>query len=433
MQRPRLRGIRNSGIPQRHFAHPSGEWAIMALTVCVVLHEKPSMSSTAAEGSAPVTAPAEPTVATTEAPAAPSSLTEKQETFNKEVREAKTPAELRSATEKLRNLNKPPVNADSKKPAAAEDDGKPAPAKKADEAPAAEETPAEPAAEEPAAEAETPAEPDEEPAEGDEADGPVTPSTAKKIRIRPREDDQVGRLAAAYLQRNRDMTWDEATAAARNQLGVQPEAATATPAAPKPNADLPQTVDAVDSATARLEEERTKAITDLRFEDSDKIDRQIRRLDRHRSDLVRQGEQARVQEQVQYDERFSQSEAQAAELYDFVSDAKSEGHKRMIEIEATMKATNDQTYYDPDKARIIAQMVGRELKIAPRRKGAAPAKAAAPATPVAPAAKKGILPSGGSRTTPASAATVQAETAKFEGIKNMGDLRKIQKELGIAG
>jgi len=392
------------------------------------------------EGSAPVTAPtAEPKVSTPEAaPAAPSSSLTAQQEFEKSVREAKSPAELRAATEKMRNFNKAPVNADSKQAAAATEEGKPAEAKKADETPAAEETPAEPATEEPAPDAEAPAEPAEETEaeEDEEADGPIEPTTSKKPRFRLSEDDQVGRLAAAYKQRNRDWTLEQALVAAKKQLGIKTEAEppAAADTKPKPNADLPQSVDEVDSATARLEEERTKATTDLRFEDVDKIDRQLRRLDRHRGDLVRQGEQQRVQEQVKYDSTFDASHSQAAELYEFVGDPKSPGYARMLEIEASMKATNDPTYYDPDKPRIIAQMVGRELRIAPKKKGApAPAKAAAPAAPAAPAAKKGILPSGGSRTTPAAPAAKPADTAKFEGIRSMADLRKVQKELGIAG
>jgi hypothetical protein len=70
----------------------------------------------------------------------------------------------------------------------------------------------------------------------------------------------------------------------------------------------------------------------------------------------------------EYNRRFTASEAKATELYAFASRADSEGGKRMLEIEAELKAKNDPLYFSPDKPLIIARMVAREMRIAPRTK-----------------------------------------------------------------
>lgn len=388
------------------------------------------------EGSAPVPPPAEPavTVTTAEAPAAPASSLQSTQEFEKQVRDAKTPAELRAATERLRNSTKPAVNA-AKPQEDTEDGQKPskAPTEEPEKAAEVEETPE---ATETEAEPETIAETPEDADDDAEAEGPVTPSSAKKLRVRLPDEDKVGRLAIAYKQRNRDWTMEQAIAAAKDQLGIKPEKETPAPVeAAKPKSGLPDTVDAVDTAIDKLLDERTKAVTELRFEDTDKIDRQVRQLDRHREKLG-QEEAKKTQEQVQkqasqYDSAFNESETKAVELYDFAADPKSEGGKRMLEIEADLKANDDPLYHSPSKPLKIAQMVAKELNIAPRRKGApAPAKAAAPVTP--PAAKKQVLPTGGSRTVPPTK-PANGDLEEVKSISTMADLRKMQKKLGIGG
>jgi hypothetical protein len=74
-------------------------------------------------------------------------------------------------------------------------------------------------------------------------------------------------------------------------------------------------------------------------------------------------------------------------------------------------------------------MVAAELKIAPRNKNAPPAKAAAPAVP---APKKGVLPTGGSRTVPVT--TQKPALVEAVGkVQSVHDLRKLHRSLGIPG
>lgn len=376
----------------------------------------------------------ESAVADTSVPAAtPSSEASSlptQESFSSEVAKASSPAALRGLMANLAKV--------APKPAAKVEA---APTPKAGDVPAeapAAETPASPEGETPEPEApeptpETPAEADDD--AGNEDFGPVTPSKASKLRLRLQETDTVGRLAASYLQRNRDWTLEQATDAARSQLGIKSEPkgetpATATP--PKPKSDLPDSVEGVDHAVDTLETERTKAITELRFEDVDKIDRQLRRLDRHRSTVEKEADQRQVQEASAYESAFTASESRASELYDFASKPDSDGGKRMVEIDNLLKANGDPLYNSPDKPLRVAQMVATELRIAPKRKGPAPVTPVKPApTAAVPAQKKQVLPGGSSSTTPASVNPHGETNAKIGKVSTVQGLRDLTKSLGI--
>lgn len=373
-------------------------------------------------GVSPDSAIADTSIATPTLPSEGSSLPT-QDNFSSDVGKANTPAALRDL---MRNLPK------VAKPA----EPKPTPAPKAGEPPA-EKVPAEETTppEEATPELETPptkAETENDDELSDEDFGPVTPSSAKKLRLRLPETDKVGRLAAAFLQRNRDWTLEQATDAARSQLGIKPEPKGDTPAAApqKPKSDLPDSIEGVDHAVDLLEGERTKAITELRFEDVDKIDRQLRRLDRHRSTVEREADQREAQEASAYDSAFTSSEARAVDLYDFASKPESEGGKRMLEIEGILRANGDPLYSSPDKPLRIAQMVAAELRIAPKRKGAAPVVPAKP-TQTAPSPKKQVLPGGSSSTTPASSNPHGEINAKISKVNSVHGLRELSKSLGL--
>src|ERR1019366_6239096 len=74
----------------------------------------------------------------------------------------------------------------------------------------------------------------------------------------------------------------------------------------------------------------------------------------------------KAEREAAYDRAFDASEEKAIRLYDFVSDPNSVGRKRMLEIEADLLANDDPLYYDPNKPLIIAQMVGKEMRVAPK-------------------------------------------------------------------
>ena len=379
-----------------------------------------------------------PVVSTEKAPVASSSSLQ-QPDLNSKIQNAKSPAEVRALIKEQRSviqdtLRKP----DGWKPGS---EAKPAtptpsPVEATPEAPVAEETPTgeQPVADEAETTEETPVTPEEtiDPDEDDAGgDGPVTPITGKRAHLRLAADDKVGRLAASLMKRNRDMPMEEAVDRARTQLGIKtPESTTETPAV---KSDLPQTVEQTTAELYRLDIEREKALVELRFEDVAKIDRNMRKLDRHQVQLERQAEQSATAEAAAYDRGFTTSQTKAADLYEFAGKPESDGAKRMIEIEEVLKANGDPLYFSPDKPLRIAQMVAAELHIAPRRKGAsaAPAKAAAPA-PATIQPKKQVLPGGGSRTTPPPTNQPSAvDQAIRNAPKTLAGIRDLRKQLGL--
>lgn len=379
----------------------------------------------------------------TPAPAPDSSL--KEQDFSKRVQEAKGPQAVRELLNEAKRLSAERAQEKAKTTAAAKpaDDIPPdlkaaaeAEAKAATEA-TPEETPAateEEAAAEPEAQPETPAEEATEAEEGEQedgGDGPIQPVRAKRIRMQLPQGDEVGRLTAALLQRNRDWTMEEALSAARKQLGIKDPGAKKDEAA-APKSDLPETVEAADAMIEQLEAAHEEAMKNVELDKVATLARQLRKLDRHRSTLERDAQQKQVTARAEFDRKFDASESKAAELYAFASDPESPGGKRMREIERELKANDDPLYYSADKPLKIAQMVAAELNIAPRRKGApqAPAKAAVPAT-AAPKKPTQVIPSGASRTTPPATAQKPAIDAEVSSVKTLADLRKLQKSLGL--
>lgn len=291
---------------------------------------------------------------------------------------------------------------------------------------AAEETPEADAPDKPEDEVEVETEDD------DGGEGPVSPITGKRTHLRLPQDDKVGRLAAALMRRNRDMSMTEAVERANNQLGIKPkDATTDEPAAPK--SDLPDSVEATQAAISDLRAKRKAANASLNFEEVSDLSDKLEDLIQHRFNLERNAEKQEVAAASAYDQRFTASESRATELYAFAGDPESDGAKRMLEIEADLKANEDPLYNSPDKPLRIAQMVAAELKIAPRKKGApaAPAKAAAPANGV-PVPKKQMLPAGGSRTTPPPVNQKPAIITQAEAATNPAQWRKVRQQLGLS-
>lgn len=356
----------------------------------------------------------------------PAAASAASSSFTERVLKAKSPAEIRALKEEA--LQPAPV---TPPPKVATPDPVPAetpPAEPAAEPPASEETPA---AEE-APQGETPAaEPAGETDEGEEDDGgegPVTPHSGKRAHLRLADNDDVGRLAASFKKRNRDWTLEQSLEAAKKQLGIKAEAPDGAPPA-KPKSEFPETIEAVDTAENELLEKRAKLFTELNFEEVQKIDVALRKLDRHRQTLERDLEHQKGQQVTDYQNAYKASEARAADLYPFSVDPESPAAKRMVEIETTLKENGDPLYNSPDKPLRIAQMVAAEMKIAPRQKGA-PVAPAKPATPVTPAPKKGVLPGGNSRTTQPVSVQPAIDT-EINGIKTIADIRKFRQKHGL--
>lgn len=396
-------------------------------------------------GVTPQTATAEPKTVTSAAVTTPaSSSTSPNQDLGARAKAASSPAELRKLMQELRQNplkqgTQPPKPAETPEaaPATTEAEAAPAEAQPSETSPESAEATSTPEAapeggesQPEGGEADAQTEQAQTPNEGEDS---IEAPTAKRMRVQLPEEDKVGRLAMAYMQRNRDWTLEQAMDAARNKLGIkaQPEQA-AQPDATQPAVpNLPATVNDVDAAIKAARAERAKAQTELRFEDASELTNKIEDLIIHRHGLERQADQQAIQARTTYDTKFAASEARAVELYPDAANENSALGKLMVEIEQSMLETGDPTFHSPDKPLIIAQMAAAELRVAPRRKGAppAPAKAAAPVQP--PAAKKGVIPSGSSRTTAPAANQPPAIVQQFKAIKSLQDLRAAYKAVGI--
>ena len=394
------------------------------------------MATEATRGVSPESATADKTDIPAPAPVAEASSLQQpvKQDFTERVKGANSPNAVRELLEEAKRsgLRAPKVGEETKpaegNPAAdippdlkALADAEATPAAETEEAAPAEET----------AQPEPTAEETEDEVQDDDA--PVTPSQAKKLRLRLPEDDKVGRLAAAFMQRNRDMSMEAALDRARSQLGIKPAQDKATQEA-APKSDLPQTVEEVEASIQALRAERKKANTELRFEEASDLSDKLDDMIQHRSELKAQAEAQKVHASREYDQKFAASESRATGLYEFASKPDSDGGKRMIEIDNALRENGDPLYESPDKPLRIAQMVAAELNIAPRKKGtpAAPAKPVAPAAPAPAAPKKGLVPSGASRTVPAAANQKPAIVTEIEGARSIKDIREIRKKLGLS-
>ena len=387
-----------------------------------------------AESVAPGGTPPAPTVPPVAAQPAASSSTV-QDSFNSTVQAVKSPAEVRAAITKMNQAYpnkgpqpKPVVQQPAPEPVAVEATPA-APEPEATTPEASEATPAPDAGTEPQSEVTEPPADDPPDTEDDGGEGPIVPVAGKRAHLRLGENDNVGRLAASYMKRNRDLGMADAVAKAQQQLGIKPDVPGQQPEAPK-GPTLPQSTQETDNLVEQKFRDYEKAMTEVRFEDAAKINREIHQLTLHRSTLERRAEQAEAAKIAKYDADFTKSESKAVDLYPFVTDPASPGAKRMAQIEATLKANGDPLYYSADKPLKLAQMVAAELNIAPRNKSATPAKPAAAPAPAAPAPKKGVVPTGASRTVPPATSQPAVDPA-IAGIKTHADLRTQLRRFGI--
>lgn len=384
-------------------------------------------------------APVAAAVPPVSAPTAEDRSLQQSQDLNKRLADAKTPAAIRAIKAEQMEAMKQTLKTRPK-----DFDGKPTvvtpvvPTVTEKPAEAAEETPADTSAETEEAASTTETEPSEGTVDEDDdtgGEGPVEPIKKDRTHLRLAKDDQVGRLAASYMKRNKDMPMEEALDRARKQMGIKPQAEAAATEQPVGDPQLPQTMEEASKAILGLRAERKKATVDLNFELASELSDKIDDLQQHRFALERAEERKQQQQVSAYEQQFSASEQRATDLYSFAGDPKSEGGKRMLEIESALKENDDPLYNSPDKPLRIAQMVARELNIAPRKKGApvvTPALKTA-AAPVVPApAKKQQLPSGTSRTV-APTVTPQSEVdAQIRNTPNtLQGRRELWKKLGL--
>lgn len=393
-------------------------------------------------GVSPNTVTAEKSDAQVAAPAETSSLQQPQkQDFTSKVKDANSPSAIRELLEEAKRtgLRAPKPGEESPKAEGNQAADIPPDLKAAEEAEklASEQAQESQPEEAPTSEETQPATDEDGDAETDAEtdDGEVTPIKSKKLHLRIPDGDEVGRLALAYMKRNRDLTMEDALSRARTKLGIKPQQEQTQQTQPQePESKLPKTLEDVETAIKNLRAERKKANTDLRFEDAADLSDQLEDMIQHRFSLERQAERQQAEQVRSYEQKFRGSEAKAIELYDFANKPDSPAGKRMIEIDEMMKDNGDPTYDDPNKPLIIAQMVAREMSIAPRKKGtpAGPVKTATQTAPAPQQPKKGLVPSGASRTTPTAVNQKPAIIAAAEQAKSIKDIRDIRKALGLS-
>ena len=239
----------------------------------------------------------------------------------------------------------------------------------------------------------------EEEAREEKPGAPVT-----RTRARPPADDRVGIRALELQTRNPDLTVEECVQRARAELGLdktKPGKEADAPEAEEPTGDAePETVEEADARLKDLRAQRRKAMTeDLDFAKAADLDDQIDALKDRRLDLVAKKATAESKAASEYDAQFDAAQSKAAGLYEFVGNADSAEAKRMLEIDAQLKASGDPLYSDPEKPLILAQMVAREYRIAPKASGKTSTKTGTTGKPVH-AQPKNVAPiaSGSSRT-----------------------------------
>lgn len=230
----------------------------------------------------------------------------------------------------------------------------------------------------------------------------------KKLRLRMRVDpekDAVGARALELKNRNPDLSVEECVQRARQQLGLdktKTEDAKADGAKPedKPGNAEPATVEEVETRLKDLKAARRKAMTeDLDFAKAADLDEQIDALKDKRTELVALKATSAQRAISEYDAKFDAAQSKATALYEFVGQADSTEAKRMLEIDAQLKESGDPLFNDPEKPLILAQMVAREFRVAPKTPGKSSTKPATEAK-AAPAQTKKVAPiaSGNSRT-----------------------------------
>jgi hypothetical protein len=172
---------------------------------------------------------------------------------------------------------------------------------------------------------------------------------------------------------------------------------------------------------------RTKAMdTDLNMTAVAQLDQVIGRdLRQMETSVQNQQLNARHAEVARFNDQADASKVRAIELYPDVTIADSALVKKMIEIDAELKASGNPLFDSADKPLKLTQMAANELGMAPRSKAAAasPQPVVKPTRPAQPP-----FAPGSARTTSASVPTGQLEE-KLSKISSVEELEAAKREL----
>ena len=258
-------------------------------------------------------------------------------------------------------------------------------------------------------------------------------SVEKGTQFRVRRKDPVEKRAMELMKRNIDLSMKEALAKAENEvLGDKAEVASSE--GQKADDGLPKTMADAQTKLKELRAAKSKAMREeLDLAKADELDLQMENIRDHMMVLQRQEVEEQTRAKQTYLQEFEGSQKKASSLYDFMTDEKHPGFDRAREIDEQMRESGDPTYRDPSKPLIIAQMVARELRIAPKsakqpvasKSQVQPAAGQKPAAGSVPAKKPAsVISSGGSRTVSQSNSGQQSGV-KIDAIKSFDELRAL--------
>lgn len=269
-----------------------------------------------------------------------------------------------------------------------------------------------------------------------------------QFRFRPANDvdEEAMRLQKAARAAGEILSLDESLMLAKRKLGIADTPAPAKEAAkddgdpdPKVDADIvgDLTVEQIEARMAELDEEELSALEDMNTAKVREIRKEMRDLRQLQQVAARAEQHKAVEETKKWDSSFNQSVDTAGKLYpDFMVEG-SDFHSRCKEIDDLFKQTKDPRFDESDKPLKIAQMVARELGIAPASaaKKAEPTKAPAQTqqpraaiTPKPARVEMTSLPtaSGASRTQPPATSSL---TDRIKGIKTPEQWEALELEL----
>lgn len=304
--------------------------------------------------------------------------------------------------------------------------------------------------------------PAEQTTDDEEDDAPLDlAKLPTRYRLQVREDDEVGRLAAALKKRNKDWSLEDAVSAARKRLGkdeppapaadsktsTQPKDESAAPAkdaAPKPE-------DEVKELEAKVKELRAAKAQANKEVDMEKVAELDAQLDDLRDKLMDAKVAAKAPkpepakqpakpdakpapvadpaEAAAYDAKFDASLERATNLYPDATKADTAFGKRMAEIDRMLEKEGDPLFHSPDKPFRVAAMVAAELGVAPKSVTSSAKPSAASAAKTAGPRSLAPIASGESRTTTTRTQTAPT-VAAIQGLQTPEDLDNFLSKVG---
>ncbi|WP_309386092.1 hypothetical protein [Cerasicoccus frondis] len=276
------------------------------------------------------------------------------------------------------------------------------------------------------------AEPDEDEEEAEEEEDDESEpeaeaeNTSVRMRFRPKSD--IDKRALELMKRNRDWGLEECLDYARKELGQDDSK---DDDLPDDNSQKFESSESISQKIQELKAEKKRVLTEdldvsrgLEIDDElDALRDQLTEAKNHESH-AQQSKQEKAKRE--FDTQWSESEAKALGLYDFVNDPNSEGSKLMSKIDADLEANDDPLFNSADKPLKLAQMAAAELNIPPKSKRPKPASKPKPS-----AKRQAVAPLARGNARTQRKGKKAGLDQQIDGVKSMHDLERLNESLGI--